>query len=111
MAEKPIIPKSRKPAEHAKKPAAKDSVKKVEKAVGARGFTLSNIDSLVNKHLTSFRSAEKTLAEAKALIQFYGEKYPELVDYIPEGAVERGIHIRENATDESEGLHRFRICI
>ena len=30
---------------------------------------------------------------------------------IPEGAAERGIHIRENATDESEGLRKFHICI
>jgi hypothetical protein len=34
-----------------------------------------------------------------------------LADYIPEGAVEHGIHIRENATDESEGLHKFHIRI
>ena len=74
MAQKPVIPKSRKTVEHAKKQAAKDTVKKVEKAVGARGSTLGNIDSLVNKHLASFRNAEKTLAEAKALVQTYREK-------------------------------------
>ncbi len=74
---------------------------KVEKAVGARGSTHGNIDSLVNKHLASFRNAEKTFAGAKALVQTYREKYPQLADYIPEGAVEHGIHIRENATDES----------
>ena len=111
MAQKPVIQKSRKTIEGAKKPAAKDSVKKVEKAVGAGGSTLGNIDSLVNKHLASFRNAEKTLAGAKALVQTYREKYPRLADYIPEGAVERGIHIRENAADESEGLHKFHIRI
>jgi hypothetical protein len=111
MAQKPVIPKSRKTVERAKKQAAKGSVKEVKKAVGARGSTLGNIDSLVNKHLASFRNAEKTLAEAKALVQTYREKYPQLADYIPEGAVERGIHIRENATNESEGLHKFHIRI
>ena len=111
MAQKPVIPKSRKTIERAKKPAAKDAVKKVEKAVGARGSTLGKIDSLVNKHLASFRNAEKTLAGAKALVQTYREKYPQLADYIPEGAVEHGIRIRENATDESEGLHKFHIRI
>src|SRR5271165_357250 len=107
MAQKPVIPKSRKTVERAEKQAAKGSVKEVKKAVGARGSTLGNIDSLVNKHLASFRNAEKTLAEAKALVQTYREKYPQLADYIPEGAVERGIHIRENATNESEGLHKL----
>jgi hypothetical protein len=63
MAQKPVIPKSRKTVERAKKQAAKGSVKEVKKAVGARGSTLGNIDSLVNKHLASFRNAEKTLAE------------------------------------------------
>jgi hypothetical protein len=58
--------------------AAKDAVKKVEKAVGARGSTLGNIDSLVNKRLASFRNAEKTLAGAKALVQTYRAKYPQL---------------------------------
>jgi hypothetical protein len=58
--------------------AAKDAVKKVEKAVGARESTLGNIDSLVNKRLASFRNAEKTLAGAKALVQTYRAKYPQL---------------------------------
>ena len=111
MAQRPVIPKSRKTVERAKKPAAKDAIKKVEKAVGARVSTLANIDSLVNKHLASFRNAEKTLAEAKVLVQTYRGKYPQLADYIPEGAVEHGIHIRENATNESEGLHKFHIRI
>jgi hypothetical protein len=111
MAQKPVIPKSRKTVERAKTPAAKDAIKKVEKAVGAPGSTLGNIDSLVNKHLASFRNAEKTLAAAKALVQTYRDKYPELADYIPEGAVERGINIRENAKDESAGLHKFHIRI
>ena len=59
MAQKPVIPKSRKTVERAKKQAAKGSVKEVKKAVGARGSTLGNIDSLINKHLASFRNAEK----------------------------------------------------
>ena len=63
MAQKPVIPQSRKTVERAKKPAAKDTVKKLDKAVGARGSTLGTIDTLVNKHLASFRNAEKTLAE------------------------------------------------
>ena len=96
MAQKPVIPKSRKTVERAKKPAAKDAMKKVEKAVGAPGLTLGNIDSLVNKHLASFRNAEKTLAAAKALVQTYREKYPQLADYIPEGASgTRNTHPRE----------------
>ena len=80
MAQKPVIPKSRKTVERAKKQAAKGSVKEVKNAVGARGSTLGNIDSLVNKHLASFRNAEKTLAEAKALVQTYREKYSQLAD-------------------------------
>ena len=83
MAEKPVIPKSRKTVEHAKEQAARDTVKKVEKAVGARGSTLGNTDSLVNKYLATFRNAEKTLADVKALVETYREKYPELTDYIP----------------------------
>ena len=35
MAQKPVIPKSRKTVERAKKPAAKDAVKKVEKGFSA----------------------------------------------------------------------------
>ncbi len=91
MAQKPVIPQSRKTVERAKKPAAKDTVKKLDKAVGARGSTLGTIDALVNKHLASFRNAEKTLAEARALVQSYGEKYPELADYLPKDPVQRGI--------------------
>ena len=111
MAQKPIIQKSRKTIEGTKKPAAKDSVKikKVEKAVGS---TLGNIDSLVNKHLAAFRNAEKTLAQAKALVQTYGKKYPELAGYIPAGSgEERGIHILQDAANESEGSHKFYIRI
>jgi hypothetical protein len=47
MAQKPIIPKSRKTVERAKKQAAKGSVKEVKKAVDARGSTLGNIDGSV----------------------------------------------------------------
>ena len=78
MAQKPVIPKSRITVEHTKKQAAKDTVKKVEKAVGARGSTLGNIDSLVNKYLATylatFRNAEKTLAEVKTLVETFREK-------------------------------------
>ena len=109
MTQKPVIQKSRKTIEGAKKTAAKDSVKKVEKAVGS---TVGNIDSLVNKHLAAFRNAEKTLAQAKALVQTYGKKYPELAGYIPAGAgEERGIHILQDASNESEGSHKFYIRI
>jgi hypothetical protein len=111
MAQKPVIPKSRKPVEHAKKQAAKDAVKNVEKAVVARGSTLDNIDSLVNKYLATFRNAEKTLAEVKTLVETYREKYPELTDYIPRTVERRGIQIREDASDESEGSHKFYIRI
>jgi hypothetical protein len=111
MAQKPVIPQSRKTVERAKKPAAKDTVKKLDKAAGARGSTLGTIDTLVNKHLASFRNAEKTLAEARALVQSYVEKYPELADYLPKDAVQRGIYIRESKTDESEGSHKFHIRI
>ena len=95
MAQKPVIPKSRKTVERAKKPAAKDAVKEVEKAVGSRGSTLGNIDSLVNKHLASFRNAEKTLAEARALVQTYREKYPELAITSLRRSGTRNSHPRE----------------
>src|SRR5260370_31613814 len=112
MAQKPVIQRTRKTIERGKKPPAKDSIKKVEKAVGAGGSTLGNIDSLVNKHLAAFRNAEKTLAQAKALVQTYGKKYPELAGYIPAGAgEERGIHILQDASNESEGSHKFYIRI
>ena len=104
MAQKPVIQKSRKTIEGAKKPAAKDSVKKVEKAVGAGGSTLGNIDSLVNKHLAAFRNAEKTLAQAKALVQTYGKKYPELAGYIPAGAAEERREPGELTTEEAKQL-------
>src|SRR6266403_1053644 len=45
--------------------ASKDAVKKVEKAVGARGSTLGNIDSLVNKRLASFRNERKRSREQR----------------------------------------------
>jgi hypothetical protein len=49
MAQKPVIPKSRKTVERTKKQAANGSVKEVKRAVGARGSTLVNIDSLVSR--------------------------------------------------------------
>jgi hypothetical protein len=52
------------------------------------------------------------LAEAKALIETYRERYPELAAYLLAGAVEeRAIHLREDAADESRGSHRFRVRI
>jgi hypothetical protein len=71
MAPKPVVPKSRKTVKR---------VKRVKKAAGARGSTLGNIDSLINKHLAAFRNAEKALAGAKALVETYRQKYPELMD-------------------------------
>ena len=111
MTEKPVIPKSRKTVERARKQAAKDTLKNVEKAGGAGGSTFGNIDSLVNKYLATFRDAEKTLADLKVLVETYREKYPELTDYIPRTVEKRGIQIREDASDESEGSHKFYIRI
>ncbi|MGA8657404.1 MAG: hypothetical protein WB586_14760 [Chthoniobacterales bacterium] len=111
MTQKPLVPKSRKTVEHARKQPAKDSAKKGRKSVGAGEPTLGNIDSLVSEHLAAFRNAEKTLAEAKALVETYRQKYPELSDYIPRTVEERGIQIREDASDESQGSHRFYVRI
>jgi hypothetical protein len=111
MTQKPVIPKSRKTVERAKKQAAKDTAKEVEKAGGAHISTLGNIDSIVNKYLATFRNAEKTLADLKVLVETYREKYPELTDYIPRTVEKRGIQIREDASDESEGSHKFYIRI
>jgi hypothetical protein len=112
MAQKPATPAPRK-AEAAKKPAAKaPSAKPVKKATGTKAAPPGDLDTLVNKHLAALRTAEKTLAEAKALVQTSHDKYPELAAYLPTSAVEeRGIHIREDAADESRGSHRFRIRI
>ena len=111
MAQKPVIPKSRKTVERAKKPAAKDAVKKVEKAVGARGSTLGNIDSLVNKHLASFRNAEKRSRKQRRSFKPIAKNILNWRITSRKAPVERGIHIRENATNESEGLHKFHIRI
>jgi hypothetical protein len=102
MAQKPVVPKSRKTVKR---------VKRVKKAVGIRRSTLGNIDSLINKHLATFRNAEKALAEAKALIETYRQKYPELTDYIPRAVEKSGIQIREDASDESQGSHKFYIRV
>jgi hypothetical protein len=102
MAQKPVVPKSRKTVKR---------VKRVKKAAGVRGTTLGNIDSLINKHLAAFRNAEKALARAKALVETYRQKYPELMDYIPRAVEKRGIQIREDASDESQGSHKFYIRI
>jgi hypothetical protein len=102
MAQKPVVPKSRKTVKR---------VKRVKKAAGVRGSTLGNIDSLINKHLAAFRNAEKALAGAKALVETYRQKYPELMDYIPRAVEKRGIQIREDALDESQGSHKFYIRI
>ena len=111
MAQKPATPAPRK-AEAAKKPAVKATAKPVKKATGTKAAPPGDLDALVNKHLAALRTAEKTLAEAKALVQTYHDKYPELAAYLPASAVEeRAIHIREDAADESRGSHRFRIRI
>lgn len=102
MAQKPVVPKSRKPVKR---------VKRVKKAAGVRGSTLGNIDPLINKHLAAFRNAEKALAGAKALVETYRQKYPELMDYIPRAVEKSGIQIREDASDESQGSHKFYIRI
>jgi hypothetical protein len=102
MAQKPVVPKSRKTVKR---------VKRVKKAAGVRGSTLGNIDSLINKHLAAFRNAEKALAGAKALVETYRQKYPELMDYIPRAVEKSGIQIREDASDESQGSHKFYIRI
>jgi hypothetical protein len=112
MAQKPATPAPRK-AEAAKKPAVKaPAAKPVKKATGTKAAPPGDLDSLVNKHLAALRTAEKALAEAKALVQTYRDKYPELAAYLPAGAVEeRAIHLREDAADESRGSHRFRVRI
>ena len=112
MAQKPATPAPRK-AGPAKKPAAKaPAAKPAKKATGAKATPGGDLDALVNKHLAALRSAEKALAEAKALIETYRDKYPELAAYLPAGAMEeRAIHLREDVADESRGSHRFRVRI
>jgi hypothetical protein len=111
MAQKPAAPTPLK-AQPAKKPPVKTPAKPVKKASGTPTATPGNLDALVNKHLAALRNAEQTLAQAKALVQTYREKYPELAAYLPTSAVEeRAIHLREDAADESAGSHRFRIRI
>jgi hypothetical protein len=111
MAQKPAIPVPRK-AEAANKPAVKApaATKPVKKAGRAQAAEPANLDALVNKYLAAFRSAEKTLAEAKALAATYRERYPELAAYLPAGAAEeRAIELREDAANEAAGSHHFRI--
>src|SRR3954463_10336414 len=118
MAQRPASPASRK-AESAKPPALKAPAKpvnpvakSVKKASGTQAAASDNLDRLVNRHLAAFRNADKTLAEAKALVQTYRERYPELAAYLPEVAVEeRAIHLREDAAEEAAGAHQFRIRI
>src|SRR3954447_26360690 len=114
MAQKPAAPTPRK-AEPAKKPAVqapakpvKRAAKPVKKASGTQAAAPGNLDALVNQHLAAFRNADKTLAEAQALMQTYRERYPELAAYLPEGAVaERVIELREDAAEEAAGVHQF----
>ena len=111
MAQKPATPAPRK-AQPVKKPAVKAPAKPVKKAAGTKVAPSGDLDALVNKHLAALRNAEKALAEAKALVQTYHDRYPELAAYLPTSAVEeRGVHLREDADDESRGSHRFRIRI
>jgi hypothetical protein len=117
MAQKPAAPTPRK-AEPAKKPAVKAPAAKpvkapakpVKAAGGAQAATPGNLDALVNQHLAVFRNAEQMLAQARALVQTYCERYPELGAYLPESpAEERAIELREDAAEEASGSHRFRI--
>ena len=112
MAQKPATPAPRK-AEPAKKAAAKTpAAKPVKKATGAKAAPSGDLDSLIDKHLAAFRNAEKALAEAKALVATYRERYPELAAYLPEGAAEeRTLVLREDAADGAAGSHHFRICV
>ena len=112
MAQKPATPAPRK-AQPAKKPAVKaPAAKPVKKATGPQAAPSGGLEGLVNQHLVALRTAEQALAEAKALIQTYRDRYPELAAYLPASAVEeRAIHLREDAADESRGSHRFRIRI
>jgi hypothetical protein len=112
MAQKPAAPAPRK-AQPAKKAAAKaPAAQPVKKATGRQAAPLGDLDSLVNKYLAAFRNADKTLAEAKALVATYRERYPELAAYLPEGAgAERAIELREDAADEAAGCHHFRIRV
>ena len=112
MAQKSATPAPRK-AQPAKKPTVKaPAAKPIKKATSTKAAPPGDLDSLVDKHLTALRNAEKALAEAKGLIQTYRDQYPELAAYLPAGAVEeRAIHLREDATDESRGSHRFRVRI
>jgi hypothetical protein len=72
MAQKPAAPTPPK-AEPAKKPAVKaPAAKPVKKVSGTQGAAPGNLDALVNKHLATFRNADKTLAEAKRVFEkFY----------------------------------------
>ena len=110
MAQKPATPAPRN-ARPAKKAAAKaPAAKPVKKTGGTQPGSLGNLDALVNKYLAAFRSAEKTLAEAKALVATYRERHPELAAYLPEGAAEeRAIELREDAAQKAAGSHHFRI--
>ena len=110
MAQKPATPAPPK-ADVAKKPTVKaPAAQAVKKASGPQAAPPGNLDALVNKYLAAFRNAEKTLAEAKALVETYRERYPELAAYLPAGAAEeRAIELREDATEEAAGSHHFRI--
>ena len=110
MPQKSATPAPRK-AQPAKKPAMKaPAAKPVKKATSAKAGPSGDLDALVNKYLAAFRNAEKTLAEAKALVETYRERYPELAAYLSEGAAEeRTLVLREDAADEAAGSHHFRI--
>ena len=113
MAQKSTTPKARQTAP-AKKPAVKApaATKPVKKASATQAAAPGNLDALVNKHLAAFRNEEKTLAEAKALVATYRERYPELAAYLPEGAAEeRTLELREDIADEAAGSHHFRIRV
>ena len=112
MPQKPATPAPRK-ANPPKKPAAKTpAAKPAKKAPGTKAAPPGDLDALVNKHLAALRTAEQTLAEAKALVATYRERYPELAAYLPEGAAEeRTLELREDIADEAAGSHHFRIRV
>jgi hypothetical protein len=113
MPPKSTGPKTRSPSERARKLPSQPFSAKAKEATGeSQAQTPSDFDELVNQHLAAFRTADQTLADAKALVQTYRGKYPELATYVPEGpGEERLIQIREDLADPAAGSHKFRIRV
>ena len=109
MAQKPATPTPRRASERTRNPPV---AKPLPETGGSPAHTPNDFDELVNQHLAAFRTADQTLAEAKALVQIYCDKYPELAAYFPEGSgEERVIQIREDLADTAAGSHKFRIRV